>query len=71
MKKELSNSPSLSLNFKKMIEFGKFSKLKKITAHFIASKFSEKHIEQLGNLFKQVDLNHDGAISFQELNNAL
>lgn len=45
--------------------------LKKITASFIASKFSEKEVERLGIMFKQVDTNHDGSISIDELKSAL
>lgn len=41
---------------------GKFHliKLKKLAATYIASRMSEKDVEELGKLFKQIDLNHDG-----------
>jgi calcium-dependent protein kinase len=45
--------------------------LKKLTATFIATQLSEKEVENLGNLFKQIDLNHDGEISIEELKVAL
>jgi len=34
--------------------------MKKLAATFIATQLSEKEIENLGTLFKQIDLNHDG-----------
>ena len=38
---------------------------------YIASQLSEKDIERLGELFKQVDINHDGYITVEELKVAL
>lgn len=46
-------------------------KMKKLAATFIATQLSEKEIENLGTLFKQIDLNHDGQISIDELKIAL
>jgi calcium-dependent protein kinase len=37
-------------------------KLKKLTATFVASQMSEKDVEKLGELFRKIDLNHDGFI---------
>ena len=68
----------LKLNFGRMASFAKFSKVfistikvKKLAATFIATQLSEKEVENLGNLFKQIDLNHDGQISIDELKIAL
>jgi calcium-dependent protein kinase len=68
--KESSNVP-LKLNFSKMAAFSKFSKIKKLAATYIATQLSEKEVENLGNLFRQIDLNHDGEISIEELKLAL
>jgi Ca2+-binding EF-hand superfamily protein len=38
---------------------------------YIASQLPGKEIEKLGNLFRQVDLNHDGFITTKELKTAL
>ena len=61
-----------------MLSFAKFSKvilfrsqIKKLAATFIATQLSEKEVEDLGNLFRQIDLNHDGEISIEELKTAL
>lgn len=45
--------------------------IKKLAATYIATQLSEKEIENLGNLFRQIDLNHDGEISIEELKAAL
>lgn len=42
-----------------------------MAATYIASRMSEKDVEELGKLFKQIDLNHDGEISIEELKIAL
>lgn len=39
--------------------------MKKLAATFIATQLSEKEVENLGNVFKQMDLNHDGEISIE------
>lgn len=38
-------------------------KIKKLAATYIATQLSEKEVENLGALFRQIDLNHDGEIS--------
>ena len=45
--------------------------MKKLAATFIATQLSEKEVENLGKLFTQMDLNHDGEISIDELKLAL
>ena len=63
---------ALKLNFGKIINFSKFSKvsylftqLKTFAVTAIASQLSGKEIEKLGALFRQIDTNHDGVISTQ------
>lgn len=68
--KESSKVP-LKVNFSRMASFAKFSKIKKLAATYIATQLSEKEVENLGNLFRQIDLNHDGEISIEELKLAL
>ncbi len=58
MSSKASNAP-LKLNFGKMSNFSKFSKLKTLAVTYIASQLPEKDIEKLGALFKQIDANHD------------
>lgn len=74
IKAELPADLPFKLNFKRLREYARYSKvrrlltqLKKIAANFIASKFSEKEISELSVLFKQIDTNHDGVISLDEL----
>ena len=57
------NKGPLKMNFTRLASFSKFSKVKKMAATFIATQLSEKEVENLGNLFRQIDLNHDGEIS--------
>ena len=59
MQKDLPDKP-LKISFAKVQGFSKFSKLKKLAATYIASRMSEKEVEDLGKLFQQIDLNHDG-----------
>jgi Ca2+-binding EF-hand superfamily protein len=37
--------------------------MKKLAATYIATQLSEKEVENLNTLFKEMDLNHDGEIS--------
>lgn len=53
----------MKVNFNKLAGFAKYSKVKKLAATFIATQLSQKEVENLGSLFKQMDLNHDGEIS--------
>ena len=54
-----------------MANFGKFSKLKTLAVTYIASQLPEKDIEKLGNIFKQIDANHDGFLTVDEIKAAL
>ena len=45
--------------------------MKKIVANFIAVQLSERDVEQLGILFKKIDTNHDGYLSYDEIKVAL
>ena len=42
-----------------------------MTANYVASQMSEKDVEKLGQLFRKIDLNHDGFIELDELRQAL
>lgn len=70
MNKEIPNT-ALKVSFRKMHEYSKFSKLKKLTATYVASQMSEKDVEKLGEVFRKIDANHDGFISIDELKSAL
>ena len=61
----------MKLNFNKMSNFSKFSKLKTLAVTYIASQLPEKDIEKLGALFKQIDANHDGFLTVDEIKMAL
>lgn len=41
--------------------------MKTLAVTFIASQLPEKEIEKLATLFRQLDLNHDGYLSMEEL----
>lgn len=60
--KEAARTP-LKVDFSRMVGFTKYSKIKKLAATYIATQLSEKEVENLGALFRQIDLNHDGEIS--------
>lgn len=55
--------PDAKVNFSKIINFSKFSKLKTFVASCIAAQMTGKEIEKLANIFKQVDTDHDGFIT--------
>ena len=65
--KKKQNAPFMKLNFNKLASFSKFSKMKTLAVTYIASQLPEKEIEKLATLFKQLDLNHDGFLSMEEL----
>jgi len=46
-----------------MSKFANFSKMKAIAVSYIASQISEKEIEKLGSIFREMDINHDGYIT--------
>ena len=54
-----------------MANFSKFGKLKALAVTYIASQLPESDIEKLGNQFRQIDLNHDGYLTVDELKEAL
>jgi calcium-dependent protein kinase len=70
MKSGKASTVPLQLDFKKLKEFSKFSKLKTLSVSFIASQIPEKQIHELGLLFKQIDANCDGYITVDELKSA-
>lgn len=57
------NKSDLKLNFTKIINFSKFSKLKTFAATCIASQMTGKEIEKIGQLFRQIDTDNDGFLS--------
>lgn len=46
-------------------------KTKKLAAEFIASQLQPAEVQQLTNMFRQLDLNRDGQISMEELKQCL
>ena len=62
-----SNRPPLKIDFKQMASFSKFSKIKTIAATYIASQMTAKEIGNFQKIFKELDENHDGYLSFDEL----
>ena len=62
-----SNKNPLKVDFKLMASFSKFSKIKTIAASYIASQMTAKEIGNLEKLFKELDENHDGYLSLDEL----
>ncbi len=61
----------LVLDYKKMKKFSYFSRLKAVVLAFISSQLPCKEIEHLSLLFKQIDSNHDGYLSVDEIEKTL
>lgn len=61
----------LKVNFNKLKKFSKYCQLQKFAISCLASQLTGKEIEQLGQVFKGVDLDLDGFITTQELKLAL
>jgi calcium-dependent protein kinase len=59
-----TSTEPLKLNFHIMRNFCTYSKLKKIAVTLIATQLQERDIVELGKVFKQIDKNGDGTISF-------
>ena len=57
------NKANIRLNYGKIINFSKYSKLKTFAVSYLASQMPSKEISKLGVMFKEIDLNHDGYIS--------
>lgn len=70
MNSSLSRS-DLKVNFNKLKRFSKYCQLRKFAVSCIASQLTGKEIEQLGQVFKEVDIDMDGFITTQELKLAL
>lgn len=66
-----SSSEPLKINVGSFKNFCSYSKLKKVAVTLIATQLQEKDIIELGQLFKQIDKNGDGILTFDELKNAL
>lgn len=61
------NKVPLSIDFKTIANFSKFSKIKAIAATYLASQMTAKETEKLQRLFKTLDENGDGYLSIGEL----
>lgn len=57
----------LKLNYQSLKNFKNAQKLKKVVLSCIASQLSEGEISELPNLFRALDLNGDGVLTFEEL----
>ena len=65
MKKEPS-AAKLKVNYGKIYNYVRSNKMKKLAMNCIASQLSEKDINKLSDLFKQVDEDRDGVLSSEE-----
>jgi Ca2+-binding EF-hand superfamily protein len=63
------NKTSLKVDFKTMANFSKFSKIKTLAATYIASQLTAQEIKKYEKIFQELDENHDGFLSLEELNN--
>ena len=61
------NKMTVSIDFKIIASFSKFSKIRAIAATYIASQLTAKESENMNKLFKILDENHDGCLSIEEL----
>jgi len=61
----------LKLNIIRLQQFANMNKLKKITLTYMASKCTENEIGEIHALFKQIDTNSDGQLSYEEMINSL
>lgn len=59
----VDKAPQLKLDFAKMKQVGKFTKLKTVFLAFISSQLPAREIEGLAQLFRQIDQNNDGFLS--------
>jgi calcium-dependent protein kinase len=58
---------TLKVDFRIMANFSKFSKIKTIAATFIASQLAAQDIAKYEKVFQELDENHDGFLSLEEL----
>lgn len=61
----------MKLNWKSLKNFHQQLKLKKATLTYIASQLSENEITKLGKIFKSIDKNNDGVLTYEEVKNGL
>lgn len=61
----------IKIDFQPMIQYSKFSNLKKLVALYIAGQQTSKETHEVHNLFKALDTNMDGYLSTEELKAAL
>lgn len=70
MNMKISRAP-ITIDFKTIANFTKFSKIKTIAATYLASQMTAKETENLERMFKVLDENHDGYLSMDELDKYL
>ncbi len=66
-----AQNKNLLLDFTKMKNFSRCSKLKSVSLAFIAAQLPAKEIEELGELFKQINTLNNGYLSVSEVEAAL
>lgn len=65
------NKAPITIDFKTIANFSKFSKIKAIAATYLASQMTAMETENLERMFKVLDENNDGYLSIEELNKYL
>lgn len=67
LRTELDKPLPIDIDWKHLKSFYNYRKMKKITLTYIASQLNEVEINDLGSVFKKMDANGDGVITFDEL----
>jgi len=66
-----ANEEPLSLDYQSLKNFKNAQKLKKVALSVIASQLSEEEINELAEQFTKLDVNGDGVLTFEEMENGL
>lgn len=66
-----TNRVSTKVNYEKLRKFSNYCQLKRFAISSIAAQFAGKEIEDLSQLFREIDLDMDGFITTRELKFAL
>jgi calcium-dependent protein kinase len=66
-----ANRAPISVDFKTIANFSKFSKMKVLAATYLASQLAALDTQNLERVFKMLDENGDGYLSIEELNEYL
>lgn len=61
----------IAVDYNSLIEYSKFSKLKKIAANYLALQMTSKELRVYEEMFEKLDENKDGFISADELRASL